>query len=76
MSDKFPKEVPIPDLTRPNYGDKDEDVTTTQSSIITAEIKHEASLNAEFFKDAPIKDLRRHDYGVDSDIVATKASLN
>ncbi len=29
MSDKFPKEAPIPDLTRPDFGDKDEEVKYT-----------------------------------------------
>ena len=26
----FPKEVPIPDLTRPNFGDKDEEIFERQ----------------------------------------------
>jgi len=29
LSGKFPKETPIPDLTRPNFGDHDSDVVAT-----------------------------------------------
>ena len=29
MSDKFPKEAPIPDLTRPDFGERDEEVKYT-----------------------------------------------
>ena len=46
MRDTFPKEVPIPDLTRPNFGDKDEEIFFTQKNILDAEIKHEAILKA------------------------------
>lgn len=46
MRGTFPKEVPIPDLTRPNFGDKDEEIFFTQKNILDAEIKHEAILKA------------------------------
>jgi hypothetical protein len=39
MSDKFPKDAPIPDLTRPDFGDKDEEVKYTQDNISNAEQK-------------------------------------
>ena len=40
MKGTFPQPVPIPDLTRPNFGDKDEEVAITQSNIALAEGKH------------------------------------
>ena len=43
MKGTFPQPVPIPDLTRPNFGDKDEEVAITQSNIALAEGKHEAT---------------------------------
>jgi len=30
MKGEFPREVPIPDLTRPNFGDNDDDVKLTK----------------------------------------------
>lgn len=48
MSGKFPTVTPIPDLTRPNFGDHDDDVAATKASIELAEGMHEATLNAEF----------------------------
>lgn len=65
----FPKEVPIPDLTRPNFGDKDEEIFETQKNILAAEIKHEAILKAEFYKPNPIPDLRLPNFGeVEKDV--------
>jgi len=69
MSDKFPKEAPIPDLTRPDFGDRDEEVKYTQDNIMNAEIKLSSTLHAEFHKPTLIPDLRRPNYGkFDKDI--------
>ena len=69
MKGTFPQPVPIPDLTRPNYGDKDEEVAITQSNIALAEGKHEATLHAEFSHPSPIPDLRRPEFGkYDNDV--------
>ena len=69
MSDKFPKEAPIPDLTRPDFGERDEEVKYTQDNIMNAEIKLGATLKAEFHKPTPIPDLRRPNFGkFDKDI--------
>ena len=65
----FPKQEVIPDLVRPNFGDKDEEVVTTQSNIALAEGKHEATLHAEFAHPAPIPDLTRPNFGIyDNDV--------
>lgn len=63
MKGEFPREVPIPDLTRPNFGDNDDDVKLTKQNIKDAEILHAATLKAEFFKEKPIPDLRRPNFG-------------
>jgi hypothetical protein len=69
MKGTFPQPVPIPDLTRPNFGDKDEEVAITQSNIALAEGKHEATLHAEFSHPSPIPDLRRPEFGkYDNDV--------
>jgi len=38
----------IPDLTRPNFGDHDDEIAYTQKNIQNAEASHEATLHAEF----------------------------
>ena len=40
MKGTFPQPEVIPDLTRPNFGDKDNDVAVTQSNIDLAEGMH------------------------------------
>jgi len=63
MKSIFPKEEPIPDLTRPNFGDNDDDVKLTQKNIKDSEILHAATLHAEFLKEKPTPDLRRPNFG-------------
>lgn len=63
MKGTFPVKESIPDLTRPNFGDKDDEVTATQSNIELAEGKLEATLHAEFTHPTPIPDLRRPEFG-------------
>jgi hypothetical protein len=48
MSGKFPTETSIPDLTRPNFGEHDDDVAATKASIELAESMHESTLHASF----------------------------
>jgi hypothetical protein len=48
MKGTFPQPVPIPDLTRPNFGDHDEEIAYTQRNIRNAEALHEATLHAVF----------------------------
>ena len=69
MKGSFPQPEVIPDLTRPNYGEKDQDVAATQSSIELAEGMHQATLHAAFDHPLPIPDLTRPNFGnFDSDI--------
>ncbi len=48
MKGTFPTPEVIPDLTRPNFGDHDEEIAYTQNNIHNAEALHEATLHAEF----------------------------
>jgi len=48
MKGTFPTPEVIPDLTRPNFGDRDEEIAYTQKNIQNAEALHEATLHAEF----------------------------
>jgi hypothetical protein len=48
MAGSFPQPEAIPDLTRPDFGAKDEEIAYTQKNIQNAEVLHEASLHAEF----------------------------
>jgi len=48
MKNEYPRPEVIPDLTRPNFGDRDEEIAYTQSNIHNAEELHEATLHAEF----------------------------
>ena len=48
MKETFPTPEVIPDLTRPNFGDRDEEIAYTQKNIQNAEALHEATLHAEF----------------------------
>jgi len=69
MKGSFPQPETIPDLTRPNYGEKDEEVAVTQSNIELAEGMHQATLHAAFDHPPPIPDLTRPNFGkYDSDI--------
>ena len=72
MRGTYPKPEVIPDLTRPNFGDQDEEVKFTQKNIKDAEKFHEATLNAEFVKSKPIPDLRRPNFGeLEQDVAQT-----
>ena len=48
MKGEYPQPEVIPDLTRPNFGDHDEEVAYTQRNIQNAEILHESTLHAAF----------------------------
>jgi len=51
---EFPRVVPILDLKRPNFGDKDDEIKFTQQNIKNAENDFEATLKAEFHHPKPI----------------------
>ena len=45
---EYPRPEVIADLTRPNFGEHDDDVAATKASIELAESMHESTLHASF----------------------------
>jgi len=62
MKGGYPKPEVVADLTRPNFGDKSEDIRITQKHLDEAELLKEAGVLAQGEKAA---DLRIPDLGVD-----------
>ena len=48
MKNEYPQPEVIADLTRPNFGDHDEEIAYTQQNILNAEVLHESSMHASF----------------------------
>ena len=48
MKAEYPRPEVIADLTRPNFGDHDEEIAYTQRNIRNAEELHETTLHAVF----------------------------
>jgi len=76
MKANFNKAAPIPDLTRPNFGDVDHDVAISLKHTKLAEKESKHKLRGSFPQPEVIPDLTRPNYGAkDEEVSVTQSSI-
>jgi hypothetical protein len=70
MKASFNKAAPIPDLTRPNFGDVEHDVAISLKHTKLAEKESKHKLRGTFPQPEVIPDLTRPNYGAKDEEVA------
>jgi len=73
---EFSHAVQIPDLTRPNFGNYDQEVATSLKHTSLAEKETNHKMKGTYPREVPIPDLTRPNFGdKDEDILSTQKHL-